>query len=427
MSSDARIPFSALGARLRAPMVTSLMSAALENPATLSLAAGFTDTTSLPVREVGRVVAELEARGGVPEHLQYGSNLGRTGLRAALAQRTAALDGLPAGSVSAALTLVANGSQQILHFAAQVLCDPGDIVLVEQPTYFVFLDILAGLGVRAVTLPAHADGSLDLPGIAERLAELRARGELPRVKALYLQGYFANPTGGSRTEMEKNALAAALQAAGLIVPVIEDAAYRELWFDQPWAARSVLALEAWQAFPRLYLGTLTKPFSSGLRVGFGHATNPAWFDRIAWMKGHADFGTANFNQAILERVLAGGMLDAHLARVRPSYREKARRLETALTAAGLRDLGWDWASPAGGLTMWVRGPAGLDTAGGGPLWRAALDEKVLYVPGGLCLAEALDAGCVRLSFGVLSLDALDEAAHRFARAAARAARIPVAG
>jgi 2-aminoadipate transaminase len=327
--------------------------------------------------------------------------------------------------VPAAQTIVGNGSQQILHFAAQVLCDPGDIVLVEQPTYFVFLDILAGLGVRPEILPEQPDGTLDHAGIAVRLAEIRRRGEAVRLKAVYLQGFFANPTGRARTEAEKSSLAGVLREAGFVVPVIEDAAYRELWFDHPWPARSVLALDAWQDFPRLYLGTLTKPFSSGLRVGFGHATDPAWFERLAWMKGHADFGTANFNQAILERVVTEGLLDAHLARVRPAYRQKARRLEGALTDAGLRDLGWDWASPDGGLTMWVRGPEGLNTDGGGPLWEAAMAENVLYVPGGLCLAAPLAAGCVRLSFGVLSLEDLDEAAQRFTRAAARAGRIPV--
>jgi 2-aminoadipate transaminase len=396
------------------------MAAALENPNVLSLAAGFTDTTTLPVGEVGRAVAELENRKGPPEQLQYGTNLGRPRLRELLAARTAALDGLPARALPFAGTIIANGSQQILQLAAQVLCDAGDIVLVEQPTYFVFLEILSGLGVRAVGLPARIDGTLDRPAIAARLAQLRRSGDAARVKALYLQGYFANPSGLSRSEPEKNALAALLHDAGLLVPVLEDAAYRELWFERPWPARSTLALEAWSAFPRLYLGTLTKPFASGLKIGFAHATDLSWFERIAWLKGHADFGTTNFNQAILERVLEQGGLDAHLARIRPAYAKKMLRLHRALEAEGLRGLGWTWTPTAGGMTLWLRGPAGLDTSGSGPLWQAALHEGVLYVPGGLCLAEPEDAGCVRLSFGVLDGEALDEAARRFVRAAARA-------
>jgi len=427
MSGPSSISFSALGARLQPPAVTALMAAALENPHVLSLAAGFTDTSTLPLREVGQVVADLAARDGRPEHLQYGTTLGRPGLRELLAARTATLDGLPAGAIPAAQTIVANGSQQILHAAAQVLCDAGDIVLVEQPTYFVFLDILAGLGARAVALPEHPDGSLDLAAISARLAALRAAGETRRIKAVYLQGYFANPSGASRTEAEKNGLATVLRDAGLIVPVIEDAAYRDLWFDEPWPARSVLALEAWREFPRLYLGTLTKPFASGLRVGYGHATDAAWFARLGWLKGHADFGTTNFNQAILERIVADRTLDDYLARTRPIYGGKRRRLHDALIHAGLRELGWSWIPPGGGLTMWVRGPRGLDTSTEAPLWRAAMEEGVLYVPGALCLAEPEAAGCVRLSFGVLNGAELDEAARRFTRAAARAGTAAVTG
>jgi DNA-binding transcriptional MocR family regulator len=100
-----------------------------------------------------------------------------------------------------------------------------------------------------------------------------------------------------------------------------------------------------------------------------------------------------------------------------------QRLHRALETAGLPALGWSWVPTEGGLTLWLRGPAGLDTAGDGPLWRAALDEGVLYVPGGLCLPEPEDAGCVRLSFGVLDGDALDEAARRFVCAAARAGKV----
>lgn len=423
MAGDHPMQFSQLGARLRRPMVTALMSAALDNPGMLSLAAGFTDTATLPQRAIGRAVDALAARGGLPEHLQYGSNAGRVRLRELLAARIAAQDGLPPDGLPVARTIVANGSQQLLHAAAQVLCDPGDIVLVEQPTYFVFLEILASLGVRAVGLPAHPDGILDLPALRERLHDLRRGGEIPRLKALYLQGYFANPSGRSRTEQEKNGLAALLAEAGLYIPVIEDAPYRELWFEQPWPARSTLALEAWSRFPRLYLGTLTKPFASGLKVGFGHTTETAWFDRLCWWKGHADFGTANFNQAILEQVIASGEFDAHLARVRPGYAAKLQRLHSSLEQAGLRELGWRWEPPVGGLTMWLRGPVGLDTDGDGPLWHAALAEGVLYVPGGLCLAEPEPAGCVRLSFGVLDHEALAEAARRFVRAAARAGKL----
>ncbi len=415
------VRYSATGARLRAPAISALMSAALDDPRLLSLAAGFTDTSTLPVGLISRTVGALAIRDGQPEHLQYGSTQGRRRLRELLAARTARQDGVEPGVFTPGRTLIGNGSQQLLYLAVQALCDPGDIVLVERPTYFVFLDMLAGLGVRAVSLRAQMDGSLDPSAIAEQLESLRRSGEAERIKAVYTVAYFANPSGRTRGEEEKSALAAALERAGVVVPVLEDAAYRELWFEHPPAARSCFAPPAWKAFPKLYFGTLTKPFASGLKVGFAHASHEGLLDRMAWLKGHHDFGTSHFNQAILEQVLETDAYDAHLAGLRPAYGFKMRSLDGALEEAGLRRLGWRWDPPDGGLYLWLTAPEGLDTSAEGPLWKACLAEGVLYVPGGLCLADADDSRHVRLSFGVLGGGALAEAARRFQRAAARVA------
>ena len=415
--SQPDIPFSQLGARLQPPAIAALMTAALADPGILSLAAGFTDSATLPVDAVSAAVEVLRTRPGPPEHLQYGTNRGREGLRRALAARTAALDGLPAGAVDADRTLIGNGSQQLLHLAMQVLADPGDIVLVERPTYFVFMEMLSGLGVEPVGLPAQPDGALDLEG-CERLIDGLARSpRRGRVKALYLMSYFGNPSGVSRTEAEKVALAGMLERAGLVVPILEDAAYRDLGFEGANPARSVLALEAFASFPRLYLGTLTKPFATGLKIGYAHAGDARLFDRMCWLKGHQDFGTAHFNQAVLEQVIAAGDLDRHIARLRRTYAAKMTALDAALEAGGLRTAGWSWERPGGGLYLWLRAPTGIDTDGEGPFWRACMRERVLYVPGSLCLAAPADHAHVRLSYGVLAGEALVEAAARFCRAA----------
>ncbi|MGH8021102.1 MAG: PLP-dependent aminotransferase family protein [Opitutaceae bacterium] len=395
------------------------MSAALDNPRLLSLAAGFTDNETLPVESVTAAAEALRVRESSPEHLQYGAPQGRRRLRELLSARTAHQDALPSGGIVPARTMVGNGSQQLLYLAAQVLCDPGDIVLVERPTYFVFLEMLAGLGVRPVSLPAKDAGSYDLEGIRALLRTMSRNGEAARVKAVYLLTYFANPSGISRPADEKSALAELLIEHGLIVPVIEDAAYRELWFEEPWPARSVFALESWERFQRLYLGTLTKPFAAGLKIGFAHASDADLLDRMAWLKGHHDFGSANFNQAILEHVIESGDFEAHLELLRPAYARKMKHLDRALTLAGLRKLGWEWDQPAGGLYLWVRGPEGIDTSGEGAFWNSCLEEEVIYVPGDLCIGERDDRRYVRLSFGVLDPAALEEGARRFARAASR--------
>src|SRR5690606_3779504 len=125
------------------------------------------------------------------------------------------------------------------------------------------------LGIEARSLPTDGNGALDAPALAGLLRELKSTGQASRVKAVYFVSYFSNPTGLSLSVADKARIATELAAAGLIVPVVEDAAYRELYYTKPHDAPSVFSLPAWQAFPKLYLSTLTKPFASGLKIGFG--------------------------------------------------------------------------------------------------------------------------------------------------------------
>ena len=413
------IPFSLLGRRTAPPDIARLMTMALEQPGLLSLAAGFTDNSTLPVAAVQAAVEALAARPGEPEFLQYGINQGRPRLRRLLAARLAAMEPtLDAGQLERHL-FVTNGSQQALYLAMQTLCDPGDIVLVDRPSYFVFLELLTGLGVRAVSLPVDRHGLIDAVALDARLSELERSGKSGRVKAVYFVSYFSNPSAHSMAEAEKSAVAVALSRHGLIVPVIEDAAYRELYFEQPHAARSVLELEAWREFPKLYLSTFTKPFASGLKVGWGVCTDDAWLAAMVNAKGHHDFGTANFNQAICEHILAGDVFDTHLKKIRPAYAGKMRALHGALESAGLGASGWRWAVPGGGIYLWLEAPGDLDTGLESAFCRACVEAGVLYVPGALCFGDNVPKNFVRLSFGVLGEAGLQEAGRRFASVAQR--------
>lgn len=411
--------FSRLGLRAQPPTIARLMNLALENPALLSLAAGFTDNGTLPVASVQEAMAALAGSPGEPEYLQYGTNRGRPGLRRKLSERLCQLESQLDPSQVNESCLVTNGSQQALYLAMQVLCEPGDIVLVDRPSYFVYLEMLVGLGVRALSLPVDSAGVIDGAALDSLLAALVARGEGGRVKAVYFVSYFSNPSARSLGEDEKTVIANALAAVGLLVPAVEDAAYRELHFRQPHPAASILTLPAWRRFPRLYLSTLTKPFATGLKIGFGVCTDADWLARMLHVKGHHDFGSANFNQAVLERVIASGGLEAQLAVIRPRYEQKMRALHEALEAEGLRRLGWDWKVPAGGLYLWLEGPRALDTGMASAFCRACIESGVLYVPGDLCFGDLPPRNYVRLSFGVLGEADLREAACRFVGVARR--------
>lgn len=413
MSASIRPNFSALGRRGTAPIIARLMTAAIENPKLLSLAAGFTDNATLPVEPFAAAVAKLTAAGGSPEFLQYGMNQGRPLLRRQIAERIARDEGWPTARTDSRQVIVTNGSQQALYLATQVLCDPGDIVLVDRPSYFVFLEMLKGLGVEARSLPVGDDGKLDRTALASSLDQWRAAGDVRRIKAVYFVSYFSNPSGRTLDAAEKRGLARALQEHGLVVPVIEDAAYRAMSFASTPPVPSTLALEEWAAFPRLYAGTFTKPFATGLKVGFGYCTDREWLERMLAVKGHHDFGTANLNQAVFETVLGDGSYDAQVARIRAAYEEKMHVLDAALESGGLRELGWRWSRPGGGLYLWLEGPAELDLGLDSEFCHACVKAGVLYVPGELCFGDSPRKHTARLSYGVLGAADLREAARRF--------------
>ena len=183
-----RTALSELGRRSQAPPVSWLMEIALTRPRLISLAAGFTDSESLPVLETRELLdALLRRRQSGRAALQYGTTAGDPVLRQLTAQRVRLLDGAPASHNEYApeRMIITNGSQQMLYMVTEVLCDPGDIVLVEDPSYFVFLGILQSHGVRARGVRMEPDG-LDLTRLEAVLESLKRSGELRRVKMLYL-------------------------------------------------------------------------------------------------------------------------------------------------------------------------------------------------------------------------------------------------
>lgn len=412
------VRYSKMGERMDPSVITDLMSRALENKDLLSIAAGFTDNATLPQELVRRAVDALTMEADDLGILQYGLNQGRPGLRRQIADWLRQYPGEAATPIAPEQVMITNGSQQCLYLAMQMLCDPGDIVLVERPSYFVFLEMLKGLGIEPVGMPALADGRIDLEGAAALLDEMQYTGRWNRIKAAYLVSYFSNPSTRCMPEADKVGLAELLESRDLLVPVIEDAAYRDLYFDKPYPARTVFSLPAYEPFPKLFLGTFTKPFASGMKVGYGVCSQPEWMEKMLSTKGHHDFGTSNFSQAIIEYVLEHGLYAANLGRQRGHYREKADIMHHALVEHGLPERGWSWQKPEGGLLIWAQGPDGLDTRIGGPFCDACIDRGVLYVPGDLSFDNHHPDNCVRLSFGALPTEKLVEASRRFAEVAA---------
>ena len=437
---------SALARRTEEPPISWLMHVALAHPKLISLAAGFTDNPSLPVREVRELAREIFSsdKTGRPA-LQYGTTLGDPKLREATAQHLRRLDGAAAGNktYSTNRVIITSGSQQLLYMTTEALCDTGDIVLVEDPTYFVYLGIAQSHGLRARGVRLAADG-LDLAHLERVLESLKRSGELRRVKLLYLVSYFQNPTGITTSFAKKIGALKLLKkyerAAGHPIYLVEDAAYRELCFSTEMNGRDALprvqadrqvgptngrmpggdeksALAARGFEDRvIYTGTYSKPFATGVRVGFGVLPEPV-FTAVERIKGNHDFGTANLLQQILARAIVSGRYDRHGAVLRKRYAHKARAMRAALEKHFPPEVKWDL--PGGGLYFWARLPSGMKSGVKSKVFRAALANDVLYVPGILCYADdptrRKPDNEMRISFGSASEENIREGIKRLGK------------
>jgi 2-aminoadipate transaminase len=442
---------SALGRRTAPPAISWLMKTALSRPKLISLAAGFTDNATLPTEISRRLLNDIlrSPKTGRPA-LQYGTTAGESHLRKLTASHLHKLDSSSFSSSSSSLkpearmrmsmkdeddsyspehVLITGGSQQLLYMTIEALCDEGDIVLVEDPTYFVFLSILQSRNLQARGVKLERDG-IDLVHLEKVLERLKKSGELRRVKALYLVTYFQNPTGATTSLAKKRAVLKLLKkferAAGHPLYLIEDAAYRELSFPgradlpvspaepqlRPAAPPTALTLPG--ASERvIYAGTYSKPFATGVRVGFGILPEPV-YTAVLRIKGNHDFGTANLLQHLLARALATRLYDRHVAKIRKNYARKAAVMRRAMAKHFPASVEiWE---AGGGLYFWARLPEGIATGVKSKVFQAALKADVLYVPGELCYADdpvrARPDHEMRLSFGSASDENIREGINR---------------
>jgi len=361
------------------------MQLRLDRPKLISLAAGFTDSESLPVSEAAEILNEVLKPGKRGQTaLQYGSTAGDPALRKRTLERVEKLDGARTGYTPANV-IITHGSQQLLYILTEALCDPGDIVLVEDPTYFVYLDILRSHGIRARGVRLTPDG-MDLEHLDEVLGDLKRRGELKRVKMLYQITYFQNPTGWTSRYDRKAGTLELLRkyerAAGHPIYLLEDAAYRELRFA---GDEMPSALAARKSRDRvLYAGTYSKPFATGARVGFGILPEPVLTAAVR-IKGNHDFGTSNLLQHLLLRALETCKYETHVGKIQTRYRRKAQLMTAAIKSHFPGNV--SWTEPRGGLYVWASAPPGKASGVKSKLFQTALARGVLYVPGELCYSD----------------------------------------
>ena len=412
---------SAAAQRTEDSPISDLMARALASPDLVSLAAGFVDHATLPAEAVAQTVAAMMADPvDGKRSLQYGTTRGDLALRRQLVAFLERSEGVAAGTFAAALdrVVVTVGSQQLLYLVAEALLDPGDIVLVEAPTYFVFMGVLKSRG--ATVLGVEIDrGGMRIDRLDATLADLAARGLLDRVKLIYTVSEHSNPTGLSLAADRRAALVRTAEkwSRSQRIFILEDAAYRGLAFDGPEPP------SVWREDPTgetvILARTFSKTFSPGLKTGYG-VLPESLVGPILNLKSNHDFGSNHFTQQVLQRAMSSGFYDRQIALLAETYRAKRDAILEALDEH-LGPFGVDvsWTRPKGGIYVWLTLPESIDTGREGTFFARCLDEGVLYVPGIYAFPEGptpAPRNTARLSYGVAPIPLLREGITRLAAA-----------
>ena len=357
-----------------------------ERPGIISFAGGLPSPKTFPIKEFAAACqAVLHGKGEAygQAALQYAASEGYAPLREMVAAN------LP-WKVDASQVLITTGSQQGLDLVAKVLIDSGSRVLVETPTYLGALQAFTPMEPEIVSVASDDDGVLMDDLI------LKSNTQRQRARFLYVLPNFQNPTGRSMSEARRAALSR--KAAELGLPIVEDNPYGDLWFDTP----PPLPLTARNPAGCIYLGSFSKVLAPGLRLGFLIAP-PALMPKLLQAKQAADLHSPGFNQRMIAQVMQGGFLDRHVPTIRALYKSQRDAMLAALSRE-MQGLDVRWNTPAGGMFLWARLPAGMNAV---DLLPQAVDKGVAFVPGAPFFADAPDHRALRLSFVTATVDEIN--------------------
>ncbi len=372
-------------------------------PGIISFAAGLPPAEFFPAQEF-RAATDDVLRSHPERALQYGETAGEAELRDWIAERSSRA-GCPVRHEN---VLITTGSQQALDLIGRVFLDPGDVVLVENPTYLAALTAWRPYG--AVFSPV----AMDRHGLC--VSELEARENEP-AKLLYCIPNFQNPTGVTLQASRRRQLIAWSDRTG--VPVIEDNPYGELRYEGE-ASPHLLDLaggnlDGDQSRAQvIHLGTFSKTLAPGLRLGWVIAPR-AVIDKFTLAKQSMDLHTSTLCQHIALELGRSGVLETHLPRLRQVCGERRDAMLEALEH--YMPAGLSWSRPAGGMFLFVRL---LEEVNATALLSRALAHGVAFVPGEDFHAAGGGQNALRLNFTGIPVEQIREGVRRLSVAMAEA-------
>ena len=376
---------------LQVSAVRALFSVA-NRPEVVSLAGGMPNIADLPREALGAAIDRLIRERGT-QAMQYGSGQGEPFMREKIVE-VMAEEGIHAHPDD---IVISCGSQQALDLVTRVFCDPGDVVLAEAPSYVGALGTFRAYQCEVVHV-AMDDHGINPDALREALVALKAAGK--RAKFLYTIPNFQNPTGVTQPLERRREVIAVAREHHLLI--LEDNPYGLLTLE----AEPIPALRSLDADNVIYLGSFSKTFAPGFRIGWALAPH-AVREKLVLTQEAATLAPPVFSQYAIATYLEEFDWRGQINIYREMYR--ARRDAMLQGLAENMPPGTTWTRPNGGFFVWVTLPEGLDSQAMLP---RAVTSRVAYVPGTAFFADGLGSRNMRLSFCFPPPDRIIEGTRR---------------
>jgi 2-aminoadipate transaminase len=368
--------------------------AVASRPEVVSLAGGMPNLAALPLDSLADEIARLISVDG-QSALQYGSAHGVPELREQICD-VMALEGISAHADDVMVTV---GSQMALDMVTRIFCDPGDVVLAEGPSYVGALGSFATYQADVVHVEMD-DHGLRPEALRQAIATVTSQNK--RIKFLYTIPNFHNPAGVTLAGQRRTEVLEICARHGILV--VEDNPYGLLGFD----GQTHPALRSQDPDNVVYLGSFSKTFASGLRVGWVLAPH-AVREKLVLASESATLCPPTLNQMIVSRYLSTHDWKGQIKVFREQYRERRDAMLGALEQH--MPTGCEWTRPDGGFMVWFTAPEGVDTKAMLP---RAITRRVAYASGTGFYADQLGSRQMRLSFCYPTPDRIREGVRRLA-------------
>ena len=369
--------FAARAAGMQPSEIRSLFAVA-SRPEIVSLAGGMPNLSALPMEMMASVVNQLILTNGA-EALQYGSGQGHPKLREQICE-VMALEGIRANPDDVIIT---TGSQQALDLISRIFIDPGDVVLVEAPSYVGALGTFHQYEAQVVHVELDSQGLVP-EALRQAISSVRAAGR--RIKFLYLIPNYQNPTGVLLPADRRTEILEICREEQIFV--VEDNPYGLLGFDRP----SPNAMRAEDTENVIYLGSFSKTIAAGLRVGWA-LVPPSLKEKMVIASESSILCPSNFTQLTISNYLADQPWRDQIASFCDLY--KVRRDAMLQSLEEFFPPTATWTKPGGGFYVWVNLPPEIDTK---LMMPKAIVAKVAYVPGTAFYADGFGSWAMRLSY-----------------------------